>query len=65
MCLTRSSLKAIAVMLPDVLVAMLPNSADANSGIGGLMLIPDITGTSEMPTASKKWEGLWQYFRPS
>jgi hypothetical protein len=53
MCLTRESLKAIAAMFPDVAATTLPDSADANSAIGGLTSNPEVTGTSEMPTASK------------
>jgi hypothetical protein len=50
MCLTRSSSKAIAATFPDAVATMLPNSADANSTFGGLTLIPEVPGTSEMPT---------------
>ncbi len=53
-CLTRASLKAIAATFPDVAATTLPGSTDANSAIGGLTLNPEVTGTSEMPTASKK-----------
>ncbi len=53
-CLTRASLKAVATTFTDVAATTLPNSADANSAIGGLMSNPEVTGTSEMPTASKK-----------
>ncbi len=56
---TRSSLKAVAATYPDAAATTLPDSADANSAIGGL------TSTSGMPTASKNCEGLWQYFRPN
>jgi hypothetical protein len=52
--LTKSSSKAIATTFPDAAATTLPNSADANSAIGGLTLIPEVPGTSEMPTASKK-----------
>jgi hypothetical protein len=52
--LTRASLKAVAATFPDVAATTLSNSADANSKIGGLTLNPEVTGTSEMPTASKK-----------
>ncbi len=52
--LTRAALKAAAAMFPDVAATMLPNSADANSAIGGLTSNPEVTGTSEMPTTSKK-----------
>ncbi len=48
--LTRASLKAVAATFPNVTATTLPNSADANSAIGGLMLNPEVTGTSEMPT---------------
>jgi hypothetical protein len=44
MCLTRSSLKAIATTLPY--------SAEANRTFGGLASIPELPGKSEMPTAS-------------
>ncbi len=65
-CLTKSSLKAIAATFPDTAATTLPNSADANSAIGGLTSIPEVPGTSEMSTASKKLRGdLWQYFHPS
>jgi hypothetical protein len=39
--LTRSSSKAVAATFPDAAGTRLPNSADANSAIGGLTLIPD------------------------
>jgi hypothetical protein len=52
--LTRSSLKAIAATFPDAAATTLPNSADANSAIGGLTWIPEVLGKTEMPTASKK-----------
>jgi hypothetical protein len=47
-------LKAVAATFPDAAATMLPNSADANSAIGGLTLIPEVPGKTEMPTASKK-----------
>jgi hypothetical protein len=52
--LTRASLKAVATTFPDVAATMLHDSADANSAIGSLTLNPEVTGTSEMPTSSKK-----------
>jgi hypothetical protein len=52
--LTRSSSKAVAATFPDAVATMLPNSADANSTFGGLTSIPEVPGTSEMLTASKK-----------
>ncbi len=61
--LTRSSSKAVAATFPDAVPTTLTDSADAN--VGGLALIPEVPGTSEMSTASKKCEGLWQYLRPS
>ncbi len=54
MRLTRSSLKAIATTFSDAAATTLPNSSDANSAIGGLTSIPEVPGTSEMSTASKK-----------
>ncbi len=51
---TREPLNAVAATFPDVAVTTLPNSADANSVIGGLTLNPEVTGTSEMPTTSKQ-----------
>ncbi len=47
-CLTRSSSKAVATTFPNALATTLPDSADAN--IGGLTLIPEVPGTSEVPT---------------
>jgi hypothetical protein len=52
-CLTGSSLKAVAAMFPDTVATTLPNSTEANSTFGGLTSIPEVLGTSEMPTASK------------
>ncbi len=51
-CLTKSSSKAVAATFPDALATTLPDSADAN--VGCLALIPEVPGTSEMPTTSKK-----------
>ncbi len=50
--ITRSSSKAVAATFPDAVATTLPDSADAN--VGGLASIPEVPGTSEMPTASKK-----------
>ncbi len=54
LCLTRSSLKAIAALFPDAVVTTLPNSADANSMFGGLTLIPEVPGTLEIAYRIKK-----------
>jgi hypothetical protein len=61
--LTRSSSKAIAIMLPKDVPHLpdsagasnkefVPDSAEANSTFGGLTSIHELPGTSEMPTAS-------------
>jgi hypothetical protein len=55
---TRSSSKAVAATFPDAVATTLPGSADTNSMFGGLTLIPEVPGTSEMPTLTSISEVL-------
>jgi hypothetical protein len=48
MRLTRSSSEAVAATFPDAFATMLLDSADTN--VGGLTSIPEVPGTSEVPT---------------